>query len=125
MFGQQPGHRGSCIPGPVVGYMPQEIALFPEFTTEENLKYFAKLFRLSSEEFDERFQYLTHFLNLSKKSQRVSQLSGGQQRLVSMAVAIIHRPKLIILDEPTVGVDPILRSRIWTYLEETCRQKGF
>ena len=122
VYGKEPGHNGSYIPGPAVGYMPQEIGLVQEVTAEENLRFFSKIFRMNSQQFEERFKELTQLLNL--KNEKINELSGGQQRLVSMAVSILHRPKLIILDEPTVGVDPMLRTKIWSYLEDMCYEKG-
>ena len=124
VFGLQPGTKHCNIPGPGVGYMPQEISLFTDMKLKENLIYFAKVFHLNDEEFYERFKHLTELLNLSEKNRIVGQLSGGQQRLVSLAIALLHKPPLLILDEPTVGVDPILRSRIWNYLETICRENG-
>ena len=110
--------------GHLVGYMPQEIALISNFTIEENMIFFAKLFNINSRIFAERFKYLSQTLELCDKNRRIDQLSGGQQRLVSMAVAIIHSPKLIILDEPTVGLDSMLRNKIWFFLENICQQNG-
>ena len=124
VFGTDPRSRTSNIPGPGVGYMPQELALFNEFTIEEMLIYFANIFHMTSEELKDRTKQLLQLLNLPEKDRRVGQLSGGQKRLVSIAVTIVHKPKLIILDEPTVGVDSMLRCRIWLYFEDLCRQYG-
>ena len=124
VFGADPRSLTSNIPGPGVGYMPQELALFNEFTIEEMLIYFANIFHMTSEELKDRTKQLLQLLNLPEKDRRVGQLSGGQKRLVSIAVTIVHKPKLIILDEPTVGVDSMLRCRIWLYFEDLCRQYG-
>ncbi|XP_054161211.1 ABC transporter G family member 23-like [Oppia nitens] len=120
VFGEQPGAKTSHIPGPGVGYMPQELALFTEFTIEETLRYFGSLYHLDSDYIENRIEFLIKLLNLPPKNRKVSQLSGGQQRRASIAVALFHRPPLLILDEPTVGVDPLLRCRIWEYLESLC-----
>lgn len=116
VFKKTPGRPGSHIPGPIIGYMPQEIALFPDFSIEETLMYFSKLYRLDPERAVDRVDFLVDFLELPDKRRMVANLSGGQQRRVSLAAALIHSPPLLILDEPTVGVDPVLRQIIWDYL---------
>ena len=117
VFGKLPGHVDSFIPGPGVGYMPQELSLFPDFTTNETLLYFARIYRMHPEKVAGRIRFLLDFLDLKNKAnQLVKNLSGGQQRRVSLAVALVHEPPLVILDEPTVGVDPMLRESIWNHL---------
>jgi len=104
-----------------VGYMPQDIALQVMFTVGEVLSYYAKLHGLTQEFFEERKQFLMSFLEIPPDHRIVGSLSGGQQRRLSLAVALLQNPKLLILDEPTVGVDPLLRARIWKYLVEVAR----
>jgi len=116
VFNKVPGTPGSNIPGPIIGYMPQEISLFPDFSIEETLLYFSKLYRLDPSRAADRIDFLVDFLELPDKKRMVANLSGGQQRRVSLAAALIHSPPLLILDEPTVGVDPVLRQVIWDYL---------
>jgi len=116
IFGFQPGEPGSQIPGPAIGYMPQEIAVYEDFTIEETLIYFGRIFRLSKEKLNERIDFLLAFLDLPHKNRLVQNLSGGQKRRVSLAAALVHSPPLLILDEPTVGVDPLLRQSIWQHL---------
>ena len=124
VFGIVPGSTHSTIPGPGVGYMPQEISLIPEFTISETLQYFGSIYHLKPEVVRDRIKELIEFLNLPNEYRLVRNLSGGQKRLVSMAVTLIHRPPLVILDEPTVGVDSVLRHRIWKYLEELTNNHG-
>uniref|UniRef100_A0A6G1S9A6 ABC transporter G family member 23 n=1 Tax=Aceria tosichella TaxID=561515 RepID=A0A6G1S9A6_9ACAR len=116
VFKKIPGTPGSNVPGPIIGYMPQEISLFPDFSIEETLMYFSKLYRLDPARAADRVDFLVDFLELPDKRRMVANLSGGQQRRVSLAAALIHSPPLLILDEPTVGVDPVLRQVIWDYL---------
>ncbi|XP_054161357.1 ABC transporter G family member 20-like [Oppia nitens] len=124
VFGAKPNSKYCNIPGPGVGYMPQEIALFPEFTIREILTYFALLYHMDSGEAKAEIEKLIALLNLPVRERLIGQLSGGQQRLASIAVTMIHKPKVIILDEPTVGVDSLLRCRIWKYLENICYKQG-
>lgn len=107
---------GSGVPGKRVGYMPQEIALYAEFTIKETMMYFGWIFGMKTEDILDRLQFLLNFLDLPSQNRLVKNLSGGQQRRVSFAVALMHDPELLILDEPTVGVDPLLRQSIWNHL---------
>ncbi|KAJ0170681.1 hypothetical protein K1T71_013453 [Dendrolimus kikuchii] len=116
VLGGKPGTKGSGVPGKRVGYMPQEIALYGEFTIKETMMYFGWIFGMETKEIIERLKFLLDFLDLPSENRMVKNLSGGQQRRVSFSVALMHDPELLILDEPTVGVDPLLRQSIWTHL---------
>jgi len=116
VFGTKPGDRKMGIPGKRVGYMPQELALYGEFTICETLHYFGRIYAMKKVEIDKQVEFLTTLLDLPKGGSLVRNLSGGQQRRVSFAVALLHNPELLILDEPTVGVDPMLRQSIWNHL---------
>lgn len=108
-----------------IGYMAQSDALYAELTGEENLKFFASLFKLGKEARKERIQYAAGLVNLTGElGKRVSAYSGGMKRRLSLAVALIQNPRLLILDEPTVGIDPQLRVSIWNELLRLKREEG-
>lgn len=116
VLGGRPGSKGSGVPGPRVGYMPQEIALYGEFSIRETFIYFGWCAGMTTDQVDEKLDFLIKFLQLPSENRFVKNLSGGQKRRVSFAAAILAEPELLILDEPTVGVDPILRQSIWDHL---------
>ncbi|XP_054726104.1 ABC transporter G family member 23 [Anastrepha obliqua] len=121
VLGMKPGQPGSGIPGARVGYMPQEIALVDEMTVKETIFYFGRIYGLKEEQIREKFKTLRSLLQLPPPKQLVKNCSGGQQRRVSFACAMIHEPELLILDEPTVGLDPMLREKIWDFLVDSTR----
>ncbi|EDW63587.1 ABC transporter G family member 20 [Drosophila virilis] len=121
VLGVKPGEPGSGVPGSRVGFMPQEIALVEEMTVKETIFYFGRIYGLTDERIREKFKLLKELLQLPPARQMIKECSGGQQRRLSFACAMIHDPELLILDEPTVGLDPMLREKIWEFLVETTR----
>lgn len=100
-----------------IGYMAQADALYTELTGLENLKFFASLFKMNKTEQKERIAYAAELVNLTEElNKRVSAYSGGMKRRLSLAIALIQNPKILILDEPTVGIDPELSFSIWKEL---------
>ncbi|HEY5561239.1 MAG TPA: ABC transporter ATP-binding protein [Clostridiaceae bacterium] len=96
-----------------IGVVPQDIALYEDLTCYENVKFFASLYGLRGEELKKRSQEALEFVELSDKQKTFpSEFSGGMKRRLNIACAIAHRPKLIIMDEPTVGIDPQSRNHI-------------
>ncbi|XP_057380008.1 ABC transporter G family member 20-like [Daphnia carinata] len=124
VLGGPPGTPESGIPGPRVGYMPQELALYGEFSIKETLQYFGRIYKLQADFVDAQLEFLSKLLDLPPGHRYVKTLSGGQQRRVSFAVALFHEPELLILDEPTVGVDPLLRHSIWNHLVRQSDEHG-
>ncbi|OXA40208.1 ABC transporter G family member 23 [Folsomia candida] len=113
VFGQQrKGHLGHLC-----GYMPQEISLLHVYTIHEALHHFGMIYGMSHDAIESKIKFLSTFLDLPP-------ITGGQKRRVSVAVVMIHNPALLILDEPTVGLDPLLRQRIWEHLVEISRTRG-
>src|SRR5581483_7814834 len=104
-----------------LGYMPQDIGLYFDLTIVEQLTFFGHLSYMSGKNIRERIDFLLNLLDLQhKRNTFIGNLSGGQKRRVSFSSALIHNPPLLILDEPTVGLDPQLRQKIWKYLGQLC-----
>ena len=105
-----------------VGYMPERFSLYPDLTVNENLQFFASLFGVRvKDNYDiiaPIFSQLTKFPN-----RRAGALSGGMKQKLALSCALIHRPKLLLLDEPTTGVDAVSRSEFWDMLA-TLKEKG-
>nr|WP_255570380.1 ABC transporter ATP-binding protein [Cohnella sp. CFH 77786] len=99
------------------GYMAQSDALYQELTAKENLLFFASLFGLSGARRKERIQAAMSVVDLlDHLNKPVAAYSGGMKRRLSLAISLLHEPELLILDEPTVGIDPVLRQSIWKEL---------
>lgn len=102
-----------------IGYMPQEIALYFGLTVRQNMEFFAGIYGVKKDKFKEREKTLLKFINLEDfADELVINLSGGMQQRVSLACTLLNGPKLLFLDEPTVGVDPKLRVSFWDYFYE-------
>ncbi|WP_308510016.1 ABC transporter ATP-binding protein, partial [uncultured Varibaculum sp.] len=99
------------------GYMAQAAALYPLLTGRENLEFFGKLYGLRGLELKERIGAMAQLVRLNEDLDTQTQnYSGGMLQRLSLAVALLHNPRLLVLDEPTVGIDPLLRSEIWKEL---------
>lgn len=101
-----------------IGYMAQSDALYTELTAKENLEFFASLYGLSGTSRKRKIEEVMSLVHLTDDlTKLVSQYSGGMKRRLSLAIALLHDPQILILDEPTVGIDPVLRQSIWQELE--------
>ncbi|MEI8003257.1 MAG: ABC transporter ATP-binding protein [Methanothrix sp.] len=99
-----------------IGYMTQHKALYPDLTVQENMEFYAGLYGLSRQQREDRIGELLEMVDLSEHRGRLAgALSGGMYQRLSLACTLIHEPQLLLLDEPTVGVDPRLRQTFWEY----------
>jgi ABC-2 type transport system ATP-binding protein len=102
-----------------IGYMPQRFSLYPDLSVTENLRFFADLYRVPAAERRRREARLMQFSRLEPfRERRAAQLSGGMKQKLALSCTLIHTPDVLILDEPTTGVDPISRQEFWTILRE-------
>ena len=102
-----------------MGYVPQEMALYEELSALENIHFWGKLYGLSGRELDERAKdVLTRVGLIERAKDIIEKYSGGMKRRMNMAVALLHQPKLLLLDEPTVGIDPQARLNILEVVRE-------
>ena len=103
----------------MIGVVPQEIALYNDLNSLENLEFFGAIYGLSSKARKERAQALLHFVGLyDRRKEPVKKFSGGMQRRINMAIALMHQPAFLMMDEPTVGVDPQSREHIFDTIEQ-------
>jgi ABC-type multidrug transport system ATPase subunit len=103
----------------ILGYMPQRFSLYPDLSVEQNLLFFADLFGVPKSEKIKRLPQLYHFSKLEPFKKRLAkQLSGGMKQKLALSCTLIHTPKILILDEPTTGVDPVSRREFWQILQQ-------
>lgn len=107
-----------------IGYMAQSDALYDSLSGYENLKFFAQMKGISKANVQTEIEHITQVVDLQDDiKKRVSGYSGGMQRRLSLAIALLGKPELLVLDEPTVGIDPALRRKVWTELK-AIREQG-
>ena len=116
VFGEPVGSAGARAR---TGYIPQEVALYPRLSAEENLAVFGRYAGLKGEALAGAIRSCLEWAGLAERSKEpVMKFSGGMRRRLNMAAGLLHRPRLILLDEPTTGVDPQSRQRIYTMVEQ-------
>lgn len=102
-----------------IGYMPQQFVLYPDLTILENMNFAASIYGIGLFSRGKRIRQLLDFVELSSDRHKlVRNTSGGMMRRLSLACTLIHRPALIFMDEPTTGIDPVLRRRFWDYFDK-------
>lgn len=108
-----------------MGYVPQELALMEDLNAYDNLEFFGALYGLKGKLLKERIAEALKVTGLEEtKKQKVKKFSGGMKRRLNIAVSILHHPKVLILDEPTVGVDPQSRNHIFSFIKNICKDWG-
>lgn len=104
---------------PHIGYMAQEFSLYAELSVEENLQFFSEIYDVDAKDVTQRSERLLAFAGLTEfKQRRAEHLSGGMKKKLALACTLIHEPKILLLDEPTTGVDPVSRREFWEILAE-------
>ncbi|MBN1608220.1 MAG: ABC transporter ATP-binding protein [Polyangiaceae bacterium] len=107
----------------ILGYMPQQYSLYGDLTVAENLRFFASVFSLGRADFQARKERLLGITRLERfVDRRADALSGGMYKKLALACALLHRPELLALDEPTNGVDPVSRREFWDLLRALVRE---
>lgn len=106
-----------------IGYMPQNFSLYPDLTVAENLNFFADIQQVSPERKRSRIPEMLRFTRLQDfQTRRAAKLSGGMKKKLALACALVHEPQILILDEPSTGVDPVSRRELWVILSAVAEQ---
>jgi len=122
VFGDSVGSNPAPV-REIIGYMSQSFGLYPDLSVLENMEFFARLRGVPSDEIYERIDRLLGFANLLEfMDRRAEHLSGGMKQKLSLAVTLLHEPRLLLLDEPTTGVDPVARREFWRIIAGLHRQ---
>lgn len=124
LFEGQPWAAAEGVRRRAIGYVPQELALYESLSAIENLRFWGRLYGVSSREIDGRIEEAIEWVGLTSRARdKVGAFSGGMKRRLNLAAAILHRPQLLLLDEPMVGVDPQSRNLLLELLQRL-RQEG-
>jgi len=108
---------------PQLSYMTQEVSVYSDLTVRENIAYFATVFGVPKRQVKSQVASILQTVHLTDHAESmVQELSGGQKQRVSLAIALIGSPKLMVLDEPTVGLDPVLREELWMLFRTLAKQ---
>ncbi len=124
VFGRDSGNQAAQLRG-LIGYMPQRFGLYEDLSVAENLNLYADLHGIGREERTQRFQELTRMTNLTPFSKRLAgRLSGGMKQKLGLACTLLSQPQLLLLDEPSVGVDPVSRRELWSIIDQQVKTSG-
>lgn len=108
-----------------IGYLPQRFSLYEELSVLENLRFFAEVRGLSSEDWQPRCMEILDFVGLTEfVNRRAGHLSGGMKQKLGLAAALVHKPRVLLLDEPTSGVDPVTRQDFWQLIIRLVAEEG-
>lgn len=106
-----------------LGFVPQEIAVYPELTAVQNLRFFGRLQGLNGDRLDDRIEFVLNLTGLKRSANHtLSTYSGGMSRRLNFGIALLHEPRFVVLDEPTVGIDPQSRSNLLDCVRELGKQ---
>lgn len=120
VLGSNPINQKQKVRG-LIGYMPQTPALYEDLTAFENIRFFA--YPHQNKNFSQRINEVIDFVGLTKRAHdQVYKFSGGMKQRVSLACALVHRPQILFLDEPTTGIDPKLRETFWQHFRDLTQQ---
>jgi ABC-2 type transport system ATP-binding protein len=102
-----------------IGYMSQKFSLYEDLTVDENINFFGKVYGLSNGELAERKQWVLEMANIKGRERSITgTLSGGWKQRLALGCAVLHRPRIVFLDEPTSGVDPVMRRKFWELIND-------
>ncbi|KAE9545495.1 hypothetical protein AGLY_001038 [Aphis glycines] len=116
VLGGQPRTKGSKTLTKYIGYMPQEFCLYRTMTVLELFAYFGNLYNINHKFILWRISYYKHIFTLPPINSTIKKLSFSEKRIISFMIAVFHRPRLVVLDEPTIGLDILKKNQIWKYL---------
>jgi ABC-2 type transport system ATP-binding protein len=106
-----------------IGYMSQRFSLYEDLTVDENINFYGRVYGLTNEQIEERKQWVLEMANLKGREKSITgTLPGGWKQRLALGCAVLHRPKIVFLDEPTSGVDPVMRRRFWELINELSSQ---
>jgi len=102
-----------------IGYMSQKFSLYEDLTVDENINFFGKVYGLRNGQLDERKRWVLEMANLKGRERSITgTLSGGWKQRLALGCAVLHRPRIVFLDEPTSGVDPLMRRKFWELIND-------
>jgi ABC-2 type transport system ATP-binding protein len=106
-----------------IGLVPQDLAIYPDLTGDENLRFFGHLYGITGDDLDARVSEVLEVVGLSdRKDDQIKEYSGGMKRRLNIGIGLLHKPRLLVLDEPTVGVDPQSRNAILESVEQLSQE---